>query len=97
KQRSVTGEREGMSRIMSRIVNGHRARKADAINEKRAEQDGEHGRQDGARSGGGFGGSRRRVDHRQLRLGSARGREPKIYATSQAPPTQTRFQRIQVR
>ena len=62
----MTGEAEGMPRVMGRVVNGHRTCEADTIDEDRPEQDGEHRREkDSYGAGSGLGGSREHVNHRQ--------------------------------
>src|SRR5215470_12683470 len=67
-ERSVTGEGERVPYVVSRVVDGHRARKPGAVDEKRAEQDGQHGRQNrGHCAGRRLGGGCDHVGHGQLR------------------------------
>ena len=61
----MTGEGEGMPRIMGRVVDGHGTGEPHAPNDGHPEQNGEQSREKDICDGGGFDQSCERVDHRE--------------------------------
>ena len=62
-------EGEGVSRVMRRVVEGHRTCEADAINQDGTEQNGDHSwKKDGCSAVPGLGGSCERANHGQPQL-----------------------------